>query len=281
MAIILFENGRLGNQLFQYHGVRKYYPEDIIFCLGFNSLEKLYSCKNVIFFNNNFFLFSLLRHIFRWFLLILVKFKIVSSVIEQSTEFSYRLIKKDGLFDGIIVIHNAFFQHKDVQPTFLGNIPSINLNRLICFNNFKEVHHLENKQIAFIHIRRGDYLIWPSKNFPAAIEVGWYLDQIDYFRSKYPQIMFIVTTDDKEYVSKLFLDAADIIISFEDEIVDFVIMSNCNHGILSASTFSWWSAYMAKTSNPAGEFVAPKYWIGYNKKVWFPPWIESSWLRYV
>lgn len=281
MAIIFLENGRLGNQLFQYHGVRKYYPEELIIFIGFNSLEKLYSCKNVIFLNNKFFFHSLFRHFFRWLLIILVKYKIVSSIIEISTELTYRLIKIDGVFDRITVVHNAFFQHKDVQPSLISDIPRINLNRLTCFNNFREEHRLEKKEIAFIHIRRGDYLIWPSRNFPAVIEVGWYLDQIEYFRLKYPKIMFIVVTDDKEYASKLFSNATDIIISFEDEIVDFVIMANCNHGILSASTFSWWSAYMAKISNPAGEFIAPKYWIGYNKKEWFPPWIESNWLRYV
>ena len=115
----------------------------------------------------------------------LVKFKIVSSVIEISTELSYRLIKIDGVFDRITVVHNAFFQHKDVQPSLISDIPSINLNWLICFNNFREKHRLERKQIAFIHIRRGDYLIWPSRNFPAAIEVGWYLDQIEYLRKNF------------------------------------------------------------------------------------------------
>jgi hypothetical protein len=52
---VVFLHGGLGNQLFQYHGVRKYYPEDTILFIGFNSLEKLYNCKNVIFFNNKFF----------------------------------------------------------------------------------------------------------------------------------------------------------------------------------------------------------------------------------
>lgn len=281
MAIIFLENGRLGNQLFQYHGVRKYYPEELIIFIGFNSLEKICSCKNAVFLNNKFLLNSLFRYLVRWSLLMLVKFKLVSSVIEKSTELSYKLIKVDGVFDSTIVMHNAFFQHKDVQPSLISDIPNINLTRLTSFSNFREKHRLEKKQIAFIHIRRGDYLLWPSKNFPAAIDVGWYLDQIEYFRSKYNQILFIVVTDDKEYAYKLFADATDIIISFEDEIVDFVIMANCNHGILSASTFSWWSAYMAKISNPSGEFIAPKYWIGYNNKEWFPPWIESNWLRYV
>jgi hypothetical protein len=160
----------------------------------------------------------------------------------------------------------------------------INENRcfkLTSFNNFIQAHSLQKKEIAFVHIRRGDYLFWPSRDFPAAIEVGWYLVQMEYFRYKYPQIQFIVFTDDKEYSFKLFADAKDVIISFEDEIVDFVIMAKCNHGILSASTFSWWTAYMAKISNPTGEFIAPKYWIGYNKREWSPPWIESNWLRYV
>lgn len=281
MAIFFLENGRLGNQLFQFHGLRKYYPDELIFFIGFSSLEKLSSYKDVIFLNNKIYSNILIKFIFRELLLLLVKLKIVSSLIEQSTEFSYRLIKIVGIFDRIIVIHNAFFQHKDAQPSLLSNIPDINLKFSNNYNNFIAKHSLQKKQIAFVHIRRGDYLFWPSSDFPAAIEVGWYLDQMEYLRSRYPEIHFIVFTDDKNYAKKKFLNAKNITISFEDEITDFAIMANCNHGILSASTFSWWSAYMAKISNPTGEFLAPKYWIGYNKKEWYPPWIETSWLRYV
>lgn len=281
MPIIFFENGRLGNQLFQYHGLRKHYPDEIIFFIGFSTLKKLANFKNVIFLNNKLYSNFLFKYILRELSLLLTRLKIVSSLNEHSKEFSYKLVKNNGIFDRIIVVHNVFFQHKDVQPSLFGNIPSINSNRLSSFNYFIDANNLKNKQIAFIHIRRGDYLFWPTKDFPAAIEVGWYFDQIEYFRSKYPGIQFIVSTDDKEYAIKVFAHNKDITISHEDEIDDFVIMSKCNHGILSASTFSWWSAYMAKISNPTGEFIAPKYWIGYNKKEWFPLWIESSWLRYV
>jgi hypothetical protein len=281
MPIIFIENGRLGNQLFQYHGLRKYYPDETIFFIGFSSLKKISNYKNVIYLNNKMYSNFLLKYILREFLVLLTKLKIVSSLIEQSKEFRYRLVKIDGVFDRITVVHNAFFQHKDVQPSLHSNIPIINPNRLFSFNNFIEINCLQEKQIAFVHIRRGDYLFWPTRDFPAAIEASWYFDQMEYLRSRYPEIQFIVFTDDKEYAIKIFAHDKDIIISHEDEIDDFVIMSNCNHGILSASTFSWWSAYMAKISNPTGEFIAPNYWIGYNKKEWFPLWIESSWLRYV
>jgi len=281
MPIIFFENGRLGNQLFQYHGVRKYFPDEVVFFVGFKSLKKLYCYQNLIFHNKFYFLHLLLGSNLKWLFILLAKYKILSSVNEQSTDFNYKLVKINGIFNRFIVIHNVFFQHKDAQPLLLSNIPSSNSNNLTSFNNFIQAHSLQKKEIAFVHIRRGDYLFWPSRDFPAAIEVGWYLVQMEYFRYKYPQIQFIVFTDDKEHSLKLFADAKDVIISFEDEIVDFVIMAKCSHGILSASTFSWWTAYMAKISNPTGEFIAPKYWIGYNKKEWFPPWIESKWLRYV
>ena len=48
MAIIFLENGRLGNQLFQYHGVRKYYPEELIIFIGFTfkkMRQKSTNCK--------------------------------------------------------------------------------------------------------------------------------------------------------------------------------------------------------------------------------------------
>ena len=281
MLILIFENGRLGNQLFQYHGLRKYYPNEKIYFIGFKSLEKICINKNIVFLNNHFFSLLLVRNFCNILFFLFAKFLIISTLSEQSSSFEFKLVKKNGIFKYILLIDNLFFQHKDAHPQLITEIPIINLNTLSNLNFFKQKNNSKKEISVFVHIRRGDYMFWPSSDYPAAISMNWYLNQMDYFRSRYSQIKFIVFTDDQSYISKVFETTNDVIISFEDEIIDFATMANCHHGILSASTFSWWGAYLAKISNPSGEFIAPKYWIGYNKKEWFPLWIETNWLKYV
>lgn len=54
-------------------------------------------------------------------------------------------------------------------------------------------------------------------------------------------------------------------------------MKNCDGGILSPSTYSWWAAYL---SNKRGFFLAPKYWIGHRQKVLFPSYFTSKIITY-
>ena len=62
---------------------------------------------------------------------------------------------------------------------------------------------------------------------------------------------------------------------------DFVLMTQCKGGILSASSFSWWGAYLAKQKYSGTFFLAPKYWAGHRQKRWYPESMKSSFLDYV
>jgi len=279
MVIIFFENGRLGNQLFQFHGLRKYYPNDLIFFFGFKSFQNNTNYKKIFYINKGLFSLILFKKFIQWVLSLLVNLRILTGVEEVSSELNYKLIKKSGIFNNIIYVKNSFFQHKDIQPK-LWDLDSIEFSCSDRVVNFLEINKLKEKETVFVHIRRGDYLFWPSIKYPAAVSIDWYQKQMEYFRYKYNGIQFIVFSDDKDYVYKIFLNTKDVILSYEKENIDFCIMTKCRHGILSASSFSWWSAYLAKRTNPAGEFIAPKYWIGYNKKELIPLWIESNWIKY-
>ena len=49
-----------------------------------------------------------------------------------------------------------------------------------------------------------------------------------------------------------------------DPIVDFFALSGCDHQIISASTFSWWAAWL--NSNPSKIVVAPPLQQGYGPR---------------
>lgn len=51
--IIFFEEGKLGNQLFQYYGLKKYFPNDNLIFFGCKDLKELFSGVFVNFFLAN------------------------------------------------------------------------------------------------------------------------------------------------------------------------------------------------------------------------------------
>jgi hypothetical protein len=46
--------------------------------------------------------------------------------------------------------------------------------------------------------------------------------------------------------------------------VELAIMTMCNAGIISNSSYSWWGAYLMSTRK---KIIAPKYWYGWKQKV--------------
>lgn len=121
---------------------------------------------------------------------------------------------------------------------------------------------------CFVHVRRGDYLHWPSPDFPAALDSEWYVEQMTTIRERLGQpVKFLVFSDDPDFCRVAFNDISDVSIVDAPSDYSFLAMSHCHAGILSASTFSWWAARLASIDQP-GPFIAPRYWFGARKKEW-------------
>ena len=59
-------------------------------------------------------------------------------------------------------------------------------------------------------------------------------------------------------------------------------MGLCSHGILSASSFSWWGALYSKNFNKnKNYYIAPKFWVGHRLKKWIPNNFFTNWITYV
>lgn len=56
-------------------------------------------------------------------------------------------------------------------------------------------------------------------------------------------------------------------------------MGSCRFMVTANSSFSWWAAYLNKTANPV--ILAPKFHLGWRKKVWFQGDIEVPGWTYV
>ncbi|MCL4419943.1 alpha-1,2-fucosyltransferase [Patescibacteria group bacterium] len=104
-----------------------------------------------------------------------------------------------------------------------------------------------------VHIRRGDYLELKMKHPEVTKE--WYEEQM----AKFPNYKFKFFSDDIKYCKETFGHREDC--EFSDntsELADLVEAATCEHNICSASTFSFWIAWLNRNENKVCIF--PKLW---------------------
>lgn len=126
-----------------------------------------------------------------------------------------------------------------------------------------------------IHVRRGDYLDHPTKFVSPNHE---YLSKaIAYFDREY----FSVFSDDipwcKQYFSTHHPDRTFIYNEGNDAATDQLLLASCEHQIISASTFSWWSAWA--NPNPNKRVICPAVWFGPDTKLRYDLICPESWTR--
>jgi len=104
-----------------------------------------------------------------------------------------------------------------------------------------------------VHVRRGDYLKWVKKH--PKVPAEW----ITRVMSEFPGYQFKFFSDDIPWCKKMFGHRKDCSFSEgKNEVEDLENMSWCEHQICSASTFSWWGAWLNR--NPKKRVIMPKKW---------------------
>jgi len=280
--ILFIENSRLGNKLFQYVGLKKYFPKEKLFFLGRDNIKLLF--ENIDFnYVNLEKLYISLFYALKYIILFLIKIRLLGVIYENTSKKNFRIKIERGICWWILVSHNNFFQHTEIIEN-IQNPPKLKtdvINKGIRWLKTKNIDNIKDK-IVFVHIRRGDYLRWPSKSFPAALNISWYKKSIDFIKTKIENPIFVIMSDDQQYVSDIFIETDKLIISDNNPEIDLSIMSLCSAGILSSSSFAWWGAFFAK-SNIIGDyyFLAPKYWIGHRMKKWWPENFSTKWISYI
>lgn len=281
--IFIPENGRLGNQLFQYFGLRKYFPNQKLVFLGFDEINQYFDGIQGKFISKNRLKKSLLLRRMPKILFWLAGVRIIGSITECNREFSYSIKKRKGVLPNMYVF-KGFFQHKD-PISLITDIPELKPELVSEAEEWliSKGVFTPKKELVFVHIRRDDYLSWPSREYPGVLNVEWYNRAMEEIRMKVDNPVFVLMSDDQYYLRDLFEESDSLIISSNTAPVDFAIMSICSHGILSPSTFAWWGANMARYRHFDSKnaiFIAPKYWGGHRKKVWHPAHYITNWLIY-
>lgn len=116
------------------------------------------------------------------------------------------------------------------------------------------------REVVSVHVRRGDYLRLTQKHPPVPKE--WYEEAM----RKFPGYRFCFYSDDIAWCEETFGHRDDVSFSKgQDEEQDLISMSCCEHHICSASTFSWWGAWLNR--NDEKHIIIPRLWFqpGYRK----------------
>lgn len=134
-----------------------------------------------------------------------------------------------------------------------------------------ECFDYSSDDVCVINFRGGEYTTIPSVFLPKQ----YWNDAIAYVRSVYPNLRFVVITDDVAS-AKAFFPKFDV---FHFNIAkDYVILKNARYLILSNSSFAFFPTWLNANLKLC---IAPKYWSQYNTSDGF--WgcsynITSGWM---
>lgn len=128
-----------------------------------------------------------------------------------------------------------------------------------------------------LHVRRGDYLDPKISHLYTGIcNERYYSHAIKRMKSLHTNVTFFVFSDDIEWVREhLPLDNAQFVSHNRDmdSWQDMLLMSQCDHNIIANSSFSWWGAWLNHNTNKT--VIAPAKFIntGDNSDI-----VPESWI---
>ena len=255
----LGSNGRLGNQMFQYAGLR-----GIAAHRGYDWVVP----EPITYGDSNYGLFDCFK---------------MSSVKKDN----FGLLKAESLQTGCFHFNQDAFDrwpdntnlHDYFQSEkYFKNVEDI-IRKDFTFKNDIMASCLEvineYEDPIFIHVRRGDYVNQPE-NHPA-LPVSYYKnalkkyfkddtpvfvfsDDLDWCRENFKEDRFLIPTENQLYEQTA--DTNDGRVKSFVPYYDLCMMSLCIGGIIANSSMSWWGAWLIET--PTAPIVAPVPWFGKN-----------------
>jgi hypothetical protein len=287
--IIFFQSGQLGNQIFQYLAMKKFDDKEKIIFVGADALANIFSTDITNISSPKIqdsylykFLFRLMVRFLPSILLFLSdSLHLITSVEELRGENGSKFITKYGLIKKIVFFKKSYYQCEDISH--INAAQNLRIHSYLIKEAKNKILQIDtdHNKLYFIHIRRGDFIHWPSINSPAVVPLIWFTNQMNVILAINPDAKFLIFSDDKPYVEEFFHQNSACFLVSEAEEIEFTMMSMClGGGILSPSTFAWWAAFIGQRDSSNARYIAPKYWIGHRSRQWYPPGIETDWMQY-
>ncbi|XP_053546801.1 galactoside alpha-(1,2)-fucosyltransferase 2 [Bombina bombina] len=108
------------------------------------------------------------------------------------------------------------------------------------------------RNITFVgvHVRRGDYVsVMPNTWKGVIADKGYLQKAMDYFRNKYENPLFIVTSNGMNWCKEN-IDSSKGDVHFAGDGKegspgrDFALLAHCNHTIMTVGTYGFWAGYL-------------------------------------
>lgn len=270
--------GRLGNQLFQYAFI---YAASRRLNTSFyldKSIEnfivpKYFEVNNdfLWFLDNGIFSIDGYKNIFR------IHAKKLFYNLFRSTIFRKNIITIDNeslARDNLKQLKNyylykGFFHSESYFEDFKSEIRTLYKIKKQYADEFEKIQNQIGgfRKKIVIHIRRTDYV-----DLDISLPVTYYKKAIEMADGADMEYIFI--SDDPSFIEKEFNYIANKYISNHNEITDLQFLINADICILSASSFSWWGAWLNNNENK--QIYAPKYWLGFKEEKEFPAGISDN-----
>ena len=113
---------------------------------------------------------------------------------------------------------------------------------------FKGAAKQKDLTTVAVHIRRGDRASERLYKLGYRVpETSYFIKAMNYFRKRHKNIIFIITTDDRDWVMETFPRERfpNVYLAPENNFeVDFALLTQCNYVIQSVGSFSRWAAYL-------------------------------------
>jgi hypothetical protein len=268
--IIFLADGRLGNQIFQYAFLKTIAKKnERVFCLNMDMFFNTFDIdrNGICHVSNRYIRFICKTILLPWIIIPLSKVHVITYV-EQKKDLNLRPLpewnEKKGLFPFIIYVNSDFFQSESFfDPTLIANM---HIKKQYLYGAQQIVSDIPDCfEKVFVHVRRGDYVNEPFDGERGIdLPISYFEDAIRKIKEDIKNPFFIFLSDDPSCVKGWFRGLEHKIFLKNSMEVDLAIMTLCNAGIISNSSYSWWGAYLMHTKK---KVIAPKYWWGWKKRV--------------
>ena len=248
------QNGRLGNQMFQYAAL-----SSVAFTRGYEwGLQRNESVD-----------------LWRVF-----KMDGVEEINQSdANQLKYIYHEPDYFFNASVFLVNDFTDIRGhfQSATYFGNCFEM-VKKTYTFQdeiNFKSMFEIQKyndgRPLCSIHVRRGDYL--QKKDYHPPCTLDYYQKaKNEIIRAANGNVKFLVFGDDHQWIKDNLLDDNSVLVEGNSPEVDLCLMTKCAAHIISNSSFAWWGATLGNFRT----VIAPKTWFGpQGPKRWDSVYINS------
>lgn len=272
MILFFAPGGRLGNQLFQAAFIEAHRsPGERVVVAQFGRVRVLFGRLERYIISNSPFVINLIDHLLNPLIFHgMVKTRIFGSVIEKDDG----LNRCSGLLP-VTYLRGYFQDDRYLDPQWLP--------RAIQRHHFTAAERVfseaEGRTPLFVHVRRGDYAqYWIHNGGSPLLPYLYYAEGIRKLISKVDNPHFFFVGDDPDWTDRRFVWLQQKTVSRLNMYEDLALMTLCAGGVISNSSFAIWGAALCRRCAP---IVAPRYWLGWRLRKWYPRNIEHRGFEYI